>query len=217
MLHRLLDSRSKSGTGTQQRIEPEEFFPVDPKLILQSLGWTVDPVTDVGYFSFDKPLAAKCLTNEKKIMLLSTLPRPVQRFTLAHELAHVRLHLDTPEHGGGNLPRTLSMASGRKGPKPEKQIDIEREAEIFARELLMPAKAVRRQFRKLFGVDQLRAASGAVARLAPTASKKPPVSAHAAAYELAEYQTESAISLTRFFGVGVKAMGSRLVGLCLVY
>jgi Zn-dependent peptidase ImmA (M78 family) len=215
-LHRLLDhQKTKLGVG---RVEPEQFFPVDAKAIVQLLGWTLEQVSSVGHAANGDPLAAKCVKAEKKILLLSTLPDDAKRFTLAHELAHVCLHTNIPDcNGGNNLPRVLSMLSASKRHQGTEYSDIEREAEVYARELLMPERAIRRHFHHLFSTDQLRASSALAAKFAPRSHKTWPINPRAVADEIANWTTTSRPSMTQFFGVSTRAMAGRLLGLHLIY
>jgi Zn-dependent peptidase ImmA (M78 family) len=217
-LHLLLDDRKSSlGLDAQTRVEPEQFFPVDTKRIIQILGWSLEQVSMVGHSASGEPLLAKCVTAEKKIMLLNTLTEEVKRFTLAHEIGHVVLHTDIPECNGGNLPRMLSMLSAAKRKRGVEYSNIEREAEVYARELVMPQKAVRLHFRKLFGVDQFRAGSGFAAKFAPRPNQQHSVNFRSVAEEGTKWRNSSVPSLTEFFGVSARALAGRLIGLNLVY
>jgi Zn-dependent peptidase ImmA (M78 family) len=216
-LYRLLDYHKSNLRSPEQRIEAEQFFPVNTRALVQLLGWTLEQVSMVGYASSGEPLAAKCIRGEKKIILLSTLADEQKQFSLAHELGHVLLHAEIPDCNAGSLPRVLSMLAASKKKRTEDFSEIEREAEVFARELLMPERAVRRQFRTLFGVDRLRAASGSTARFAPRSHRQHSVDVRDVAQELAKWANPGARSLAQFFGVGSKAISSRLIGLSLVY
>lgn len=74
-----------------------------------------------------------------------SFPRPVQTFTLAHELGHMvlhppmRLHRDRPVDGGNN--------SARRSP-------VEREADEFAAFFLMPEQLLREHFYRSFLTDR---------------------------------------------------------------
>jgi hypothetical protein len=94
---------------------------------------------------------------------------------------------------------------------------IEREAEVFARELLMPERAVRRQFRLLFGVEQLRAGSALAAKYIPAARGGRSQDLRALASQIAGWSNSEQLSIASFFGVSVRSMSSRLIGLSLVY
>jgi hypothetical protein len=217
MLHRLLDLRKiELGITEQQRVEPEQFFPVEPRVLLREIGWTLDQVDMVGHTSSGEEILAKCIKAEKRILVLGSLLDDVKRFTIAHELGHVRLHTDIPECNGGSLPRVQSMRSAAKKDRRDDFPVIEREAEVFARELLMPEKAVRHHFLKLFGLAQLRAASSASARFAPRAHKNRTKNVRDVAQEISKWASPSARSIADFFGVSPKSMSSRLLGLSLV-
>ncbi len=212
-LHQLLDYRkSQMGIGAQERIEPEDFFPVNPKLILKEiLQWDVQAVAMVGHEPTGEEMIAKCIKEERRILLRSGLSDAVARYTLAHELAHVRLH-------SANHPRSITMLDTSQRDRAVTPSDIEREAEVFARELLMPAKAVRLHFMRLFGISKMRAASDIAARFAPHAHEERPVDVRVTAREIAEcHGSRATPSLVEFFGVSTKSMASRLMGLYLVY
>lgn len=216
-LHRLLVHYKSLGAAGQQRVEPDHFFPIDTRLLIELSGWTVDEVAMVGYSSRWEGLAAKCVMDEKRILLLRTLPDAAKRFTLAHELGHLVLHRQIPDcNCGGHFPRVLSMLSTSRMARLEYP-DSEREAEVYARELLMPGRAVRRHFHQLFGVDRLRASSGLAAKFAPRARQTRPLNLRAAAEEIAQWSDSPLSSLVDFFGVSSRAMSSRLIGLYLVY
>jgi Zn-dependent peptidase ImmA (M78 family) len=73
-----------------------------------------------------------------------------QRFTVAHELAHLLLHATTPVHVDRMLVNLRDTHSG-EGTSEE-----EMEANLFAAELLMPANFLQRDVAKLgtaFDVD----------------------------------------------------------------
>ena len=79
----------------------------------------------------------------KKITVARRLKPEVWRFTVAHEVGHYVLH--------------SSLSSLRDGPATDNQIKsarrspLEKEADLFAAELLMPNKALRQLFSRLFG------------------------------------------------------------------
>lgn len=215
MLHRLLDRR-KTELGLQ-KVDPEQFFPVEPRGLLDSIGWTVEQVAMVGFTSTGEEILAKCIKANKTILVLGTLADDVKRYTVAHELGHVLLHTDIPDCNGGSLPRVQSMRAAAKKDRRDDFPAIEREAEIFARELLMPERAVRRHFAKLFGVDQLRAASPTTAKYLPQRQSKRVKDVREVAQEIARWTGPSGTSLAHFFGVSAKSMSSRLVGFSLVF
>lgn len=214
----LLDHhKSKLGLAGEDRLDPEEFFPVDTRLLVDLVEWTLQEVTMVGHTSWGEPLIARSIRAKTVIMLLSSLSEESKRYTLAHELGHVLLHTEIPDCNAGHLPRVLSMLSASDRKRKVQYSDIEKEAEIFARELLMPERAVRRHFRKLFGVDQLHASSGVARKFAPHAQQDRSVKLRATAKEFAKWSNSSGLSLAEFFGVSPRAMSNRLIGLYLVY
>jgi Zn-dependent peptidase ImmA (M78 family) len=217
-LHRLLqDKKDARSLGSNQRIEPEEFFPVEPRRLIELAGWTISSVATVGYTTAGEPLAAKCTGDEKTIWILRTLSPEAARYTLAHELGHVLMHTEIPDCDAGRRPRVLSMLGASKRKNSLQYSETEREAEIFARELLMPERAVRRHFRELFALDQLRAGSALVSSFAnlPRSSE---MDLRLVARELSQFDRRSSMhSLCKFFGVSTAAIASRLVGLHLVY
>lgn len=219
MLYRFLDHRKADlGLTADQGVKPEDFFPVDPQLLIELLGWTVQKVSMVGHTSSGEEFIAKCNKAEEKIVLLDRLSKEVERYTLAHELAHVLLHADIPDCNAGTiLTRPLSMLSASEKKVRGTYSKIEREAEVFARELLMPERAVRHHFQLLFGCDQLRASSDLGRKFAPQANKEYPVDLRAAATEIATWSAPLVFSLVNFFGVSQRAMRGRLIGLYLVY
>jgi Zn-dependent peptidase ImmA (M78 family) len=90
---------------------------------------------------------------------------------------------------------------------------IEREANAFASELLMPAKAVRREFTRLVGSDQLSVRSARAEHLFKFAEVRPEF----AAARLAEAQLSSTSgSFADFFGVSKQAAARRILELELV-
>lgn len=217
-LHRLLqDKKVQRGLDVEQRVEPEEFFPVEPQRLIELQGWTISSVAMVGHTTTGEEVAAKCDANEKKITILCTLSPEAARYTLAHELGHVLMHGDIPNCDGGRRPRVLSMLGASKRNNAVQYSETEREAEIFARELLMPERALRRQFRALFGADELRAGAASTRRFAPNADSSANNDLRAFARDLAKYDHGSGRSLCEFFGVSASAIASRLIGLQLVY
>jgi len=77
---------------------------------------------------------------------------PRQRFTIAHELAHYMLHNGELVHVDG--ARTGSMLDWR-GPAHTGNSEREKEANLFAAELLMPERFLRQDLRQLENIDLL--------------------------------------------------------------
>lgn len=101
-------------------------LPVDPEAIAKAEGLTVERLGVFDEFPFSGEFI-----REKKLIRVSADEASVrQRFTLAHELGHYAL-------GHPNAPRdSVEMFSART------QSPIERAANQFAAELLMPADAI---------------------------------------------------------------------------
>lgn len=229
MLHRFLEHRrSELAIDAAQRILPSQFFPVDVRVLIQLAGWKVEQVSMVGHTSTYEPVAARCSKPEKTITLLSTLPDEVKRYTLAHELGHALLHAEIPDCNGGSLPRVMSMLSASSRGRGNDFGPLEREAEIFARELLMPEKAVRHHFRQLFRVDKIDASSGFAAQFAQAPRDKgrgrssfgvenARKQRKEVAEALATWRGSPDACLAEFFGVSRAAMASRLIGFQLVF
>ena len=96
-----------------------------------------------------------------------------QRFTIAHELGHHFLHIEE------SLRVDRTVQAKLRGPTAGEGTDADEvEANLFAAELLMPAKFLQRDIEELGSVDILD--EGALARLA----KKYRVSAQAMMYRL---------------------------------
>jgi Zn-dependent peptidase ImmA (M78 family) len=97
-----------------------------------------------GFLVFDleslpRGIAAIVDIDERSIGVSASLPQTSQRYAIAHEIGHVAL-----EH-----PRYVFCAAGR-------QDDIlEREADYFAREFLVPLATLRRAFRFCRDYEQL--------------------------------------------------------------
>ena len=122
--------------------------PVNLDAVAAALGvslWTYEPhdPTEVGYVEYDGVDAPKVVINRK------ASPRR-QRFTLAHGLGHVVLHLHPGQASA--LPRDhADEARGRSR--------VEAEADSYGARLLMPATLLARYYRDSLGdVDTLAAA-----------------------------------------------------------
>ncbi|HEX6899799.1 MAG TPA: ImmA/IrrE family metallo-endopeptidase [Thermoanaerobaculia bacterium] len=93
-------------------------------------------------------IAGYIARNENTIGLARRFNPEIRRFTLAHEIGHWQLHKG--EVYFRDFPLTAGDRSGSNRPL------VEREANRFAEELLMPRELVRAYFRQIFGLETLR-------------------------------------------------------------
>ena len=215
LLQKLYDSR----TGMDRKGPPlEEVFPVDLHGIVRAiLNWDVEYVDGVGYTPDHKPRIGCCNHTERKISIDAKTHPQVQRYTLAHEIGHAMLHPIAPICGAPISDAPVVQLRSRE-PEVWK---TEREAEVFAKELLMPEKAVRRQFRIVVGCDRIHAASSKWRQIVghPIA---PNEGISAKAERLARFQPEVSSGDTRLkslvdcFGVSARSMAIRMLELGLV-
>ena len=130
------------------------FYPVEPEMVVRDLNWKIDEVAQLGFTSYCKSVKATCL-HEKRIIRIATdeiANLGHKHFTIAHEIGHIFLH--RPPLVFTDLNRTDPPSSPLIGPEYAFRTR-EREADMFATELLMPEKAVRWQFREMFGRESL--------------------------------------------------------------
>jgi len=114
--------------------------PVDVEKIVRSLGIQiqrdrVDP--DISGF-----LVRDARTGKALIGVNESHPPHRQRFTIAHECGHYLLHLGETMHV--DKQRSALTVRFRDEDSTKGEDDGEREANLFAAELLMPAKFLRR-------------------------------------------------------------------------
>lgn len=84
--------------------------------------------------------------NGKTVRVCRRLKPSVRRFTAAHELGHAMLHQGAVMHRDGAI-------EGPAGDRPHRS-PIEKEADVFAAEFLMPPNIVRERFRTSFGCSE---------------------------------------------------------------
>jgi Zn-dependent peptidase ImmA (M78 family) len=102
---------------------------------------------------------------------------------------------------------------------------FEREADVFAAELLMPEKAVQRKFKSIFDRDRIRSQSFLIEKLrdkdqvyARRRSRVDQSNPLNVARSLVTYKSApDQRSLVEFFGASVEAMSYRLIELNLVF
>ncbi len=85
----------------------------------------------------------------KRIAVARSLSLGVRRFTAAHELAHYDLHANEQQVLFRDLPVSGAERSFRNRPI------IEKEADAYAAELLMPEKLLCKEFHWYFGTESL--------------------------------------------------------------
>ena len=125
-----------------------EFLPIDPRAVAaEVLGLAVEEIEEIGFAPvgghLQVDIAGVADREEKKIIIARRGFKPAtRRFTIAHEIGHLNLHRE--QRAFRDSPRTdAEIRSSRRSLR-------EREADLFAAELLMPEKAVREVFARLF-------------------------------------------------------------------
>lgn len=129
----------------------EQFYPVDSEQVLSLMGWNLDRVTSPGYSGIE-PIEAN-LDFDKKVITLcvdNKVTRERINFSLAHEIGHIFLHGDK---GVKILLRTRPIRQKEKSRNYRHPFEVE--ADRFAKELLMPNKAVKYQFTQLFNCSEI--------------------------------------------------------------
>jgi len=211
----------------------ENFYPVKLKDIINSiLGWNLQEIPSIGQARYgdvfsSEPVLGK-IDLEKKLITINMgdTSEEVRNYTLAHEIGHLVLHQTTISCRGGSALRKRSVRRLKFENRDEFALKQEREADIFASELLMPEKAVRKQFNTTFSRKAIRAQSTFVLKLyerqiSDSFSRRPSIDQSnplAVARYLATFKPDpNVISLTEFFDVSREAMSFRLVELELVF
>jgi Zn-dependent peptidase ImmA (M78 family) len=215
-LLRALYDRRKAHLG--RPVAASEFYPVRVIEVIQEiLQWQIveqrfdDPVFDI---------KGGCNFDTKTIAISDALVNGGQRtYTLAHEIAHAVLHSTDDGCPYGAL-RVASVRRRELHNGDPKALKRERDADLFAEELLMPEKAVRDQFETLFNRAHLWVGSRAVSEIYESrgrGSNLQPrldeVARHAASYGSHLDKTPLCV----FFGVSNQAMAIRLSKLRLIY
>jgi hypothetical protein len=201
-------------------VEASDFFPVSVERILASHGWALEVVARleaVGDSQYEQ--LGRCSPEERKIYLAADAAsnEGERRFTLAHEAGHAML--GHPASRCGDLVGSFRVrAARRSGLGGLELVAVEQDADTFATELLMPEKAVRTHFKRLFSRDRLWVGSKVVASL-PRSSfgGRPADKPYDVAGLLVRHRPEGQPSLCDFFGVSVSAMSRRLLELQLVH
>jgi hypothetical protein len=204
------------------------FFPVDAQALIKTiLGWECEAkdlvaidltpgVNVLGRCSISKNGRHLVEVATKELLISGTWSDPsVQRWTWAHEAGHIVLsHIDPRK----NVYECRRVRSAIPRKEQRYRVPEEMTAEVFARALLMPEKAVRDRFKQSFKTDRVWATQSAYAELLGV---RPPVGAEIhpenLAEELVTHRDGSGESMCDFFGVSRSAARRRLTELCLVF
>lgn len=140
---RWLDEAGSSDSD-QQRVR----LALDPGKAAETLGFSVEyvPTLSVRHLNRNRSTIAGIIDpDSSSIFIAEDQPAPTRAFTLAHEVGHAVLHPSIGLH----RDRPVEFAAGRRQK-------IEKEADWFAVEFLMPAKLVTSEFRQRFTELELR-------------------------------------------------------------
>jgi Zn-dependent peptidase ImmA (M78 family) len=180
------------------------YFPVNLRLAATLLNWEIAEVDGIGYTAVNECAHGKCDPKTRTISVDLNLSDPVKRYTIAHELGHVLLH--------EKVLQLRIMPTGRRvAPDPKDKL-IEKQADMFAANLLMPRWAVTRVLHELLGGESLQPVSSK-GMLICGAVSDPREHANALAAHSFKVDDGPNLSLTTFFGVSKPAMAIRLLEL----
>jgi hypothetical protein len=198
-----------------------EILPIEPRLIAtEVLGMTFEEPEEIGSVQSEDSLrievAGTMDRRVKKISVARKFSSEIRRFTGGHEIGHYML-----DHGSLNLRESPVTDAVMRNPLRSAR---EREADLFAAELLMPRRPMHELFARLVGevvegslIDENRAFCLTAGKMSASDLK------HMEPIELAKLVAE-AESLTfhntrclaDIFGVSPMAMAVRLLNLRLV-
>ncbi len=206
-------------------LHPDDFFPVDIQKIISSvMKWELEVVSDIGSDDYGQRLRGHCDYHEKRIRIASDdISSGEKVFTIAHEIGHAVLHENACCIAPGSA-RKRAIRRVDKVMTTDKYRRMEREADLFAAEILMPEKAVRDHFIKIFGRKELWIGSMKAQKIITGFIKKSKnaggnlKNAKDFSPFFAEYkEKKSNPSLREFFGVSSAAISRRLLELGLLY
>jgi len=200
-----------------------DFFPVNlEELVSSVLRWQIEgEAATLGTTKDGDVIVGRCDYDKEEISLLDSnvLHGPERRFALAHEIAHVILHRTNPLCSGGSSIKKRSLRA-RRAYEDSGFERLEREAQVFSSELLMPGKTVKEQFKRLVLRERLRAESSHALRIWEQCghSSKGTLTLDDVVGALSVFTSpEEPRSLIEFFGVSKEAMRIRLLELQLVF
>ena len=193
-----------------------EILPVEPRLIAtEILGLNYDESCEIGSIH-GVEIAGILERAVKKIAIANAFESEIRRFTGAHEIAHWLLHPSAK-----SLRESPATDDALRSPFRTAR---EREADLFAADLLMPIKAVEEAYSRLFGapldgyqIDQDQAYCLTNGRL--TARDLAQMAKEDRARLIADSNSlvyGHARSLAEIFGVSTSAMAFQLLDLKLV-
>jgi Zn-dependent peptidase ImmA (M78 family) len=209
---------------TGQYLSPDEFFPVDlGKIISSVMSWEFEGVSDLGPDRYGQRLRGDCNHDEKRIRISVEGMKPGEKaFTIAHEIGHALMHKEMyrPSSSSSRKKRIRRVTALTETDYERK---MEREADIFATEIVMPEKAVRDYFYRIFGRHSIWVGSAKARQVTSAFRVKSDAAviasgdAEGLAPYFAEYRERPSISMREFFGVSRAAMSLRLRELKLIY
>ncbi|MGO9265544.1 MAG: ImmA/IrrE family metallo-endopeptidase [Candidatus Binataceae bacterium] len=205
----------------RRKIEVNNLLPIEPKWVFGSSNlfpnWSFEEPIEIGASATSGREIAGALDRvARKLEVASNLAAHIRRFTGAHELGHLILH-----------PALVSL---REAPltefniRDQETILTEREANVFAAELIMPTRLVRESFERRFGQIIDRASISPDEAFYFTNDKfsvsdlrkKDPVALAMIIAQASSFTTSDSRALTDVFGVSPIAMAIQLVDLALI-
>ena len=141
MLRRIWNERRQIW-GDDLPADPVDML--DPGIAIERLGFEFEYVPEIPDWppSTRHALAGEVDPSRKRVTVSELFGLQSARFTAAHELGHVMLH-------SGRMFRERPIS----GPRLSEQSPMERQADKFAAEYLMPARLLRTRVKSSFGVE----------------------------------------------------------------
>src|SRR5918912_3318983 len=145
----------------------DKFYPVKLNEIIKSvLNWNLEEVSSIGFTKYGEIIIGKIDSENKLISInVDATFEPERNYTLAHEIGHLVLHYTSLSCSSGSVLRKRSVRKIKLENRDPAIQKLEREANVFASELLMPEKAVRTHFHTIFEREKVRAGSTFVEKL----------------------------------------------------
>lgn len=133
----------------------EGVYPFPVNIMAEDLGYSIVPISTRNY-NMESSFSGGVSLSKKKIYVSISDSTPRRRFTIAHEIAHIRLHQHEVRANKDPFydPNITYEIPGqminfyRKGAFPVYS-EIEHEANAFAGELLMPFNQFRERYYQL--------------------------------------------------------------------